>query len=93
MKKIFAGIAVFMLSASVGITAFAAEILDRDYIEDFDFNDDDNGNWTIDTEDNSYSFYILNGMWQMVDENGDSRNWSCRIFYIEKEKVRDYYDC
>jgi hypothetical protein len=44
----------------------------RDYIEDFDFNDDDNGNWTIDTEDNSYGFYILNGMWQMVDENGDT---------------------
>jgi hypothetical protein len=44
----------------------------RDYIEDFDFNDDDNGNWTIDTEDNSYSFYILNGMWQMVDEDGDT---------------------
>jgi hypothetical protein len=134
MKKIFAGIAAFVLSASVGITAYAAENLDRDYIEseiwdemwqgkgddglefpeasykhhlldewldenygsddydwtdlgelkyaykdyyrdyieDFDFNDDDNGNWTIDTEDNSYSFYILNGMWQMVDENGDT---------------------
>jgi hypothetical protein len=134
MKKIFAGIATILMLANVGITAYAAENLNRDYIEseiwdemwqgkgddglefpeasykhylldewldenygsddydwtdlgelkyaykdyyrdyieDFDFNDDDNGNWTIDTEDNSYSFYILNGMWQMVDENGDT---------------------
>lgn len=44
----------------------------RDLIEDWDFEDDDNGNWTIDTEDNHYSFYILNGMWQMIDRNGDT---------------------
>lgn len=44
----------------------------RDYIEGFDFEDDDNGHWTIDTEDNHYSFYMLNGMWQMIDRNGDT---------------------
>lgn len=44
----------------------------RDYIEDFDFNDDESGNWTIDTEDEHYSFYMLNGMWQMIDQNGDT---------------------
>ncbi len=44
----------------------------RDYIEDFDFNDDESGNWTIDTEDEHYSFSMLNGMWQMIDQNGDT---------------------
>ena len=44
----------------------------RNLIEEWDFEDDDNGNWTIDTEDNHYSFYILNGMWQMIDQNGDT---------------------
>lgn len=44
----------------------------RDYIKDFDFEDDNSGNWTIDTEDNHYSFYLLNGIWQMIDQNGDT---------------------
>lgn len=44
----------------------------RSLIENWDFEDDDNGNWTIDTEDDHYSFYLLNGMWQMIDENGDT---------------------
>ena len=44
----------------------------RDYIKGFDFEDDNSGNWTIDTEDNHYSFYMLNGMWQMIDRNGDT---------------------
>lgn len=44
----------------------------RRLIEDWDFEDDDSGNWTIDTEDNHFSFYILNGMWQMIDQNGDT---------------------
>ena len=44
----------------------------RHLIEDWDFEDDDNGDWTIDTEDNHYSFYLLNGSWQMIDRNGDT---------------------
>jgi hypothetical protein len=151
MKKIFAGIAAFMLSASVGITSYADENLDRDYIEseiwdemwqgkgddgiefpeasykhhlldewlnenygsddydwtdlgelkyaykdyyrdyieDFDFNDDDNGNWTIDTEDNRYGFYILNGMWQMVDENGDTVDSFPPFSTLEEDDTSD----
>ena len=41
-------------------------------IEDWDFEDDNEGGWTINTEDNHYSFYLLNGMWQMTDKNGDT---------------------
>ena len=44
----------------------------QDLIEDYDFNDDENGNWTIDTADNHYSFYLLNGTWQMIDQNGNT---------------------
>lgn len=44
----------------------------QDLIEDYDFNDDENGNWTIDTADDHYSFYLLNGTWQMIDQNGSS---------------------
>lgn len=44
----------------------------RSYIEDWDFEDDENGGWTITTEDNRYSFFMLNGEWQMIDQNGDT---------------------
>ena len=44
----------------------------RRLIEDWDFEDDNEGDWTISTEDNHYSFFLLNGMWQMTDKNGDT---------------------
>lgn len=44
----------------------------RDLIDGWDFEDDNEGGWTINTEDNHYSFYMLNGMWQMTDKNGDT---------------------
>lgn len=44
----------------------------RHLIEDWDFEDDENGGWTISTEDNHYSFFMLNGNWQMIDQNGDT---------------------
>lgn len=40
--------------------------------EDWDFNDDDNGSWTIETEDNSYRFEMVGGKWNMIDQNGDT---------------------
>lgn len=44
----------------------------RRLIEDWDFEDDNEGGWTIETEDNFYSFTLLNGTWQMIDRNGDT---------------------
>ena len=44
----------------------------RYMIENWDFEDDNEGGWTIATEDNHYSFYMLNGAWQMIDKNGDT---------------------
>lgn len=134
MKKIITAIAVTAMSLTLSLTAHAAEILDKDYIEteiweevwlgkndngtdfpeasykhhlldewiddnygsdeydwselgelkyqykdyynnlteNWDFNDDDNGSWTIETEDNSYRFELLNGSWNMIDKNGDT---------------------
>lgn len=42
----------------------------KKYIDGWDFNDDENGGWTIITEENSYRFDLQNGMWQMIDQNG-----------------------
>lgn len=134
MKKIITTIAVTAISISMSLTAYAADMLDKNYIEseiwediwlgksdngtefpeasfkhhlldewitqnygsdDFDwseldelkyqykryyenyiagwdFNDDDNGNWTIDTEEHSYHFQLINHIWNMIDENGDT---------------------
>lgn len=134
MKKIITTIAVTAISISMSLTAYAADMLDKNYIEseiwedmwlgksdngtefpeasfkhhlldkwitqnygsdDFDwselgelkyqykryyenyiagwdFNDDDNGNWTIDTEEHSYHFQLINHTWNMIDENGDT---------------------
>ncbi|MDO5148140.1 MAG: hypothetical protein Q4D76_01980 [Oscillospiraceae bacterium] len=44
----------------------------RSLIDGWDFEDDNNGGWTIDTEDNHYSFTLLNGNWQMIDQNGNT---------------------
>lgn len=44
----------------------------RSYIKDFDFNDDDNGNWTIETPEHSYSFTYWQDNWIMTDENGNT---------------------
>ena len=134
MKKIITTIAVTAISISMSLTAYAADMLDKNYIEseiwedmwlgksdngtefpeasfkhhlldkwitqnygsdDFDWselgelkyqykryyenyiagwdsNDDDNGNWTIDTEEHSYHFQLINHTWNMIDENGDT---------------------
>lgn len=39
--------------------------------EDWDFNDDRDGNWTIDTDETTYHFNLQDGKWLMSDDNGD----------------------
>ncbi|MCM1225694.1 MAG: hypothetical protein NC548_65750 [Lachnospiraceae bacterium] len=41
----------------------------KNLTENWDFNDD-NGIWTIETEDNFYSFQLIDNQWNMLDENG-----------------------
>lgn len=45
----------------------------KNYIDGWDFEDDNSGNWTISTEDGkAYSFTMMNDTWIMIDENGDT---------------------
>ena len=41
----------------------------RNYTENWDFNDDDNGNWTIENDEHTYSFTLFQNEWLMLDEN------------------------
>lgn len=47
----------------------------KDYYDEltdkWNFNDDRNGNWTIDTDETTYHFNFQNGKWLMNDNNGD----------------------
>ena len=58
--------------AEIGELKYAYKNYYRDYIENFDFEDDNNGNWTIDTPEHSYSFTLFQGEWNMLDENGNT---------------------
>lgn len=40
--------------------------------DNWDFNDDDSGNWTIDTNTTTYHFDYENGEWLMIDSNGNT---------------------
>ena len=41
-------------------------------IDGWDFNDDDNGGWTIETENTTYSFMLQDGTWLMIDSDGNT---------------------
>lgn len=154
MKKIITALATLFIASSIGITAHAAEILDKDYIEseiweemwlgtnddgtefpeasfnhhilskwidenygsdeydwtalgelkyeykdyynrlieNWDFNDDRNGNWTIDTEDNSYHFQLIGGQWNMIDKNGDTVEMFPVFSTLEEDTTERVYN-
>ena len=58
--------------SEVGELKYAYKDYYREYIENFDFEDDNNGNWTITTPEHSYSFTLFQGEWSMLNENGDT---------------------
>ncbi len=64
----------------------------RHLIEDWDFEDDENGGWTISTEDNHYSFFMLNGNWQMIDQNGDTVDTFPPFSTLEEDKAESTGD-
>jgi len=45
--------------SDIGELEYAYKDYYNDYTEDLDFNDDDNGNWTIETDEHSYSFTMF----------------------------------
>lgn len=58
----------------------------KNLTENWDF-DDDNGIWTIETEDNFYSFLLVNNQWNMLDENGNTVDIFPIFSTIEEEKI------
>lgn len=58
--------------SEIGKLKYAYKDYYREYIENFDFEDDNNGNWTITTPEHFYSFTMFQGEWSMLDENGDT---------------------
>lgn len=54
--------------------------------ENWDFNDD-NGIWTIETEDNFYSFQLVNNQWNMLDKNGSAVDIFPIFSTLDEEKI------
>ncbi len=63
----------------------------KNLTENWDFNDD-NGIWTIETEDNFYSFRLVNNQWNMLDENGSTIDIFPIFSTIEEEKIEHPID-
>ena len=63
----------------------------KNLTENWDFNDD-NGIWTIETEDNFYSFLLVNNQWNMLDENGSIVDIFPIFSTIEEEKIEHPID-
>ena len=69
----------------------------KDYYDEltdnWNFNDDRDGNWTIITDETTYHFNLQNGKWLWFDlwnwRNYPRRNCcSCRIFDKKKKRLR-----
>lgn len=58
----------------------------KNLTENWDFNDD-NGIWTIETEDNFYNFQLVGNQWNMFDENGSVADTFPVFSTIEDEKT------
>ncbi len=63
----------------------------KNLTENWDFNDD-NGIWTIETEDNFYSFQLINNQWNMLDENGDTVDIFPIFSTLDEEKIEHPID-
>ncbi len=63
----------------------------KNLTENWDFNDN-NGIWTIETEDNFYSFQLVNNQWNMLDENGDTVDIFPIFSTLDEEKIEHSID-
>lgn len=60
----------------------------KNLIENWDFNDDDNGNWKIDTDTTTYHFGFEDGKWLMIDSNGDIIDTFMPFSTLEESKLQ-----
>lgn len=63
----------------------------KNLTENWDFNDD-NGIWTIETEDNFYNFQLVDNQWNMLDKNGSTVDMFPIFSTIEEEKTEHPID-
>lgn len=61
----------------------------KNLVEEWDFNDDDNGNWTIDTDTTTYHFTFENGKWLMIDSNGDTADTFMPFSTLEEKTIEE----
>lgn len=54
-------------------------------VKEWDFDDDEDGNWFITTPEHHYRFEIISGKWNMIDENGDTVDMFMPFSTLEDE--------
>jgi len=73
----------------IGELEYAYKDYYKDYTEDWDFNDDDNGNWMIETGEHTYSFTMFQNEWLMLDENGNTVDTFLLFSTLEKDNTSE----
>lgn len=65
----------------------------KDYYDEltdnWDFNDDRDGNWTISTDETTYHFNLQNGKWLMSDNNGNVVDSFMPFSTLEKDTAEE----
>lgn len=59
----------------------------RDLVSEWDFDDDEDGNWFITTPEHKYSFRLISGKWNMIDENGDTADMFMPFSTLEEDEI------
>lgn len=59
----------------------------KDLVSEWDFDDDEDGNWYITTPEHKYSFRLISGKWNMIDENGDTADTFMPFSTLEEDEI------
>lgn len=57
----------------------------KDLVSEWDFEDDEDGNWFITTPEHSYRFELIAGKWNMIDEYGDTKDTFMPFSTLEED--------
>lgn len=58
----------------------------KDLVSEWDFDDDEDGGWFITTPEHKYSFRMISGKWNMIDENGDTADTFMPFSTLEEDE-------
>lgn len=56
-------------------------------VKEWDFDDDEDGNWFITTPEHRYRFELIAGKWNMIDENGDTADMFMPFSTLEEDEI------